>query len=307
MTQQTTKPSAFKVWLQAVRAFSFTASMIPCLVGTMFALLLGTENSMWYLVPFIFLSSICMHAATNLISDYFDYKKGVDMDDTYGGSRVLVNGMLKPKQVAAAAVIFFIIAFILGLPIIFARGELILYLGLVGILGGYLYTGWPIGYKYFAMGDFLVFMLMGPLMVIGTFYAITGQYTPAVLWASLPIGFLVAGILQANNLRDIAHDRRANIKTLAGLMGAGFAKGEYFFLIIGAYIVVIGLVAFGILSYWSLIVLLSLPPAIKNVSQIKGVTVEDPAKIAMLDVQTAQLHLLFGLLLSISVLLAKLV
>jgi 1,4-dihydroxy-2-naphthoate octaprenyltransferase len=307
MTQQTTKPSGFKVWLQAVRAFSFTASMIPCLVGTMFALLLGTENSMWYLVPFIFLSSICMHAATNLISDYFDYKKGVDMDDTYGGSRVLVNGMLKPKQVAAAAVIFFIIAFILGLPIIFARGELILYLGLVGILGGYLYTGWPIGYKYFAMGDFLVFMLMGPLMVIGTFYAITGQYTPAVLWTSLPIGFLVAGILQANNLRDIAHDRRANIKTLAGLMGAGFAKGEYFFLIIGAYIVVIGLVAFGILSYWSLIVLLSLPPAIKNVSQIKGVTVEDPAKIAMLDVRTAQLHLLFGLLLSISVLLTKLV
>ena len=87
----------------------------------------------------------------------------------------------------------------------------------------------------------------------------------------------------------------------------GFAKGEYLFLVAGAYIVVVVLILFKILSPWSLIVFLSLPPAIKNMSSIKGVKVEDPGKIAMLDVQTAQLTLMFGLLLSISVLISKFV
>jgi 1,4-dihydroxy-2-naphthoate octaprenyltransferase len=304
--EKITPSTGIKPWVQAVRVFSFTASIVPCLVGTMFALLLSPKTAMWYLVPFIFLSCIFMQAATNLISDYFDYKKGVDDNDTYGGSRVLVNKILQPEQVKTGAIVFFVLAFIAGLPIILARGEMVLYLGLTGILGGYLYTGWPIGYKYFALGDFFVFALMGPLMVIGTFYALTGAYNPTVSWASLPIGFLVVGILQANNMRDITHDKRAKIKTLANVLGAGFAKGEYLFLVIGAYIIVVGLVIFKVLSPWSLIVLLSLPPAIKNINQIKGLTAEDSAKIATLDVQTAQLHLLFGVLLSVSLLLTKL-
>jgi 1,4-dihydroxy-2-naphthoate polyprenyltransferase len=306
--ENTTQQAAgMKAWVQAVRVFSFTASIVPCLLGTMLTLLLGHENILWYLVPFIFISCICLQAATNLISDYFDFKKGVDMGDTYGGSRVLVNGMLQPKQVLTGAIVFFILAFVTGLPIILARGEMILYFGIIGILGGYLYTGWPIGYKYFALGDLFVFALMGPLMVIGTFYALTGTYVPTVLYASLPVGFLVSGILQANNLRDIAHDRRANVKTLAGVMGAEFAKGEYLFLIVGAYVIVIALVVLKILPLWSLLVLLSLPPALKNIKMIKGVTEENTASIAMLDVMTAQLHLLFGVLLSLSLVLAKLI
>jgi 1,4-dihydroxy-2-naphthoate octaprenyltransferase len=143
-------------------------------------------------------------------------------------------------------------------------------------------------------------------MVVGTFYALTGSYSSTVLLSSIPIGFLVTGILQANNLRDILHDRRASIKTSASVTGNSFAKAEYLFLIVGAYLFVIGLVVFGVLSPWSLLVLLSLPPAIKNISQIKGVEVENTGKIAMLDVQTAQLHLLFGLLLSISILIMAL-
>jgi 1,4-dihydroxy-2-naphthoate octaprenyltransferase len=299
-------PSKAKIWFRATRPFSFTASIIPCILGAMLALLVSGSSASWYLMPFILVSSVFLHAATNLISDYYDFIKGVDTKDSFGGSGVLTEGLLKPRQIFNAGLLFFAIAFLFGLPIILARGEIILLLGVIGILGGFFYTGWPIGYKYAALGNVFVFLLMGPLMVIGTFYALTGTYNSTVLLASIPIGFLVAGILQANNLRDIIHDRKANIKTFASVAGNGFAKGEYLFLIIGAYLFVIGLVMFNVLSLWSLIVLLSLPPAIKNMSQIRGVEVENTAKIAMLDVQTAQLHLLFGMLLSVSVLLSKL-
>jgi 1,4-dihydroxy-2-naphthoate octaprenyltransferase len=302
-----TPRTKFQLWIQAVRAFSFPASMIPGVLGIMMALLINPDNAKWYLIPFILVSLLMLHAASNLISDVDDFRKGVDTKGSMGGSGVLVDNLLTPKQVLRGGLLLFLIAVIIGLPIIYTRGLNVLYLGLIGIFGGFFYTRRPIGFKYIALGDILIFLLYGPAIVTGTFYALTGQYDSHVLYASVPPGLLVVGILQANNLRDIIHDRKANIKTLATIFGGGFAKAEYLFLIGGAYIFVLLLVVFKILSPWSLIVFLSLPPAIKNMTSIRGVRIEETSKIAMLDAQTAQLTLLFGLLLSISVLISKFV
>jgi hypothetical protein len=57
------------------------------------------------------------------------------------------------------------------------------------------------------MGELTVFIFMGPAIVLGAYYVMALQFSAAALWASLPIGFLVAGILQANNLRDIDSQR----------------------------------------------------------------------------------------------------
>ena len=74
-----TSGSKIKVWIQAVRAFSFTASMVPIVVGAALALYYEGEV-LWSLFPIVAVCSILYHAATNLISDYFDHKKGVDKD-----------------------------------------------------------------------------------------------------------------------------------------------------------------------------------------------------------------------------------
>lgn len=299
------KKTSFKIWMQAVRAFSFPASMIPCVLGIMLALLISPDASKWYLIPFIMISLILMHASSNMVSDYDDYINGVDLKESFGGSKVLTNDLLSPKQVFRGAITLYLIAVMFGLPIIFERGYIILLFGLFGILSGFFYTRRPIGFKYIALGDILFFFIYGPAIVSGTFYALTGEFNTHVLYASAPVGMLVVGILHANNMRDIIHDSNAKIKTMSNVFGITFAKGEYLFLIIGAYIVVLVLIVFRVLSPWSLLVFLSLPPAIKNMTSIRGVQVEDTSKIAMLDVQTAQLTLMFGLLLSASVLLTK--
>jgi 1,4-dihydroxy-2-naphthoate polyprenyltransferase len=201
----------------------------------------------------------------------------------------------------------FAVAVVIGLPIIYERGLVILWFGMLGLLGGFFYTGRPVGYKYLALGDFGIFMIYGPAIVAGTFFALTGHFSWTAVYISIPLGLLVTGILQANNLRDIIHDRQANIKTLATIFGEGFAKGEYIFLIVGAYLTVAILVFTNILSWWSLIVFLSLPVALKNMNMIKGVKIEDTGKIAMLDALTAQLTLMFGVLLSISIVITKLI
>jgi 1,4-dihydroxy-2-naphthoate octaprenyltransferase len=258
-------------------------------------------------MPFIAISLLFLHAGSNVISDVDDYKHGVDAKDTLGGSRVLPDGLLSSKEMFRFGMILFGLAVLFGLPIIFDRGMMVLWLGIIGIVGGFFYTGRPIGYKYIALGDIFIFLLYGPAIVTGTLYALTGVFSLSAALISIPLGLLVTGILQANNLRDIINDRKANIRTLATVFGEGFAKGEYVFLIVGAYITVVLLVVFNVLSIWSLLVFLSLPVALKNMNMIKGVKIEDTGKIAMLDAMTAQLTLMFGVLLSISIIITKLV
>jgi 1,4-dihydroxy-2-naphthoate octaprenyltransferase len=291
-------------YIQAVRTFSFPASMIPCLLGAMLALVMGVNVS-WWLMPFIVISLLLLHAASNVTSDYDDYNHGVDREDTLGGSRVLVQKLLEPKAMLRFGLSLFALAVIFAIPIIMQRGLPILILGFAGILGGYFYTAKPFSFKYHALGDVMIFLMYGPAIVAGTFFALTGTFNWLAVYASIPLGLLITGILQANNLRDIIHDRQANIKTLATVFGEGFAKGEYVFLIAGAYLTVVVLVLVEILSPWALLVFLSLPVALKNLKMIKGVKIEDTGKIAMLDAMTAQLTLMFGVLLSISLIITK--
>jgi 1,4-dihydroxy-2-naphthoate octaprenyltransferase len=296
--------SKLSIWLQAVRAFSFTASSIPVLLGAALALNYPGKV-MWILLPVVYIAGLLIHAATNLISDYYDYKKDVDKDYTFGGSGVLVQGLLPAKSILTGGLVLFAITAALGIILIAVRGVPILVLGLIGIVGGYFYTGRPFGYKYFGLGDFLVFILMGPLMVIGSYYCLTGSYHHAVLLASLPVGFLVSAILQANNTRDIKHDTEAGIRTLENTLGPKGAKAFYYFALIAAYISVVLMVIFKTLPPWSLMVIATLPQALKNIIKLAHSQPDQPEQVATLDVETAQLHFGFGLLLTISLVLHR--
>jgi len=299
---QAQKQNTVKAWLQAVRAFSFTASMLPVLLGAAIAMHYTGEVT-WLLLPVALICSLLLHAGTNTISDYYDYKNNVDTDYSYGSSRVIVEGLLPAKSLLTAGVIAFAIAALLGVILIAARGWPVLVLGVIGLLGGFFYTAKPFAYKYIALGDLLVFILMGPLMVVGSDFVLTGQFHTTALIASMPIGCLVAAILSANNLRDIKHDTQAGIKTLANVLGHNGARIEYYILLVSAYLAVAAMVATQILSMWSLLVFLSLPIALKRIKLVHRTKPEDIVSIAQLDVQTAQLHLLFGILLAAGVVL----
>ncbi len=289
------------VWFQATRPFSLTASVLPVVIGAVLAAAAEGPVS-WPLFPLIVACSLLFHIGTNMVSDYFDYRRGVDRDETYGGSRVLVEGLLTPKQLLAAGVILFAIGFSLGLLLVAVRGWPIFILGVIGLLGGWFYTGGPVAYKYVALGDLLVFILMGPLMVIGSYLALTGGFSLTVLYASLPVGCLVAAILHANNLRDISDDTRANIKTMAMVLGVPAAKAIYVGLVAGAYLVVLVMVLAKLVTPLALAVGITLPLALRNVKAVLASVPGKPESIAMGDVMSAQLHLAFCALFGIAIL-----
>lgn len=269
--------------------------MVPVLVGAALALSYPGDAA-WRLFPLVVVCSVLFHAATNVLNDYFDFGRGVDQDYTFGSSRVLTDGLLRPRALLTAGFALFGVGSALGLILVWVRGLPMLALGVVGLVGGYCYTGTPGGYKYVALGDVLVFALMGPLMVIGSYFALTGVYAAPVLYVSFPVGCLVAAILHANNLRDIAHDTEANVKTLASVLGHRAAKWEYLLLVAGAYASVVVMVLSQVVMPWSLLVFLSLPAAAANARTALQSREGQPDDLATLDVRTARLHLLFGVL-----------
>lgn len=295
-------PHSVGAWVQVFRPFSYTASIIPVLLGAALAVYLE-QSAQWILLPLIVIASVLLQGGTNLVSEYFDYKKGVDRPQTYGSSRVLVEQLLTPKTVLLVGLGCFVLTAAIGLVFIAIIGWPIFIIGVIGLAGGFFYTATPAAYKYFGLGDLFVFCLMGPLMVIGSFLVLTGGYSYKVLLISLPVGFLVAAILSGNNLRDIVHDRQAKINTAATVLGHRWARWEYTALITSAYIAMLTMVGFRILPLWSLLTLLTVPPAIKNIKTALQSCAGQPEAIVMLDVQTAQLHMPFGLLLIVSVLL----
>ncbi|GBD13493.1 1,4-dihydroxy-2-naphthoate octaprenyltransferase [bacterium HR24] len=109
---------------------------------------------------------------------------------------------------------------------------------------------------------------------------------------AVPAALLTIAILHGNNFRDIVEDRQAGYSTVAGLLGPRGSSLYYLLLVGGAYAAVLAFVAVGWLSPWCLLVLATLPYAWRNVR-----TAFRPARVAftLLDLLTAQLHLLFGL------------
>ncbi len=205
-----------KIWFLALRPWSFTASFIPVALGTALAAGQGFFDA--GLFALTLLAGIAMQAGTNLINTYGDYQSGVDTVEAAVTCPQLVTGLLTPPAVKRAGIACFGLASVIGLGLARLRGWPIIIIGLIGLIGGYCYTA-GFSYKYKGLGSIMVFFLMGPLMTWPAYFIQTAQYSWLPVLVSLPIGFLVADILHANDLRDMVFDRQAGIHTLALFLG----------------------------------------------------------------------------------------
>jgi 1,4-dihydroxy-2-naphthoate octaprenyltransferase len=267
-------------------------SLISVSMGTLVAAEEGPLLWGWYFL--VCVGIVCFHATANLFNDYFDTRYHVDQPDSPTARyrpQPLLTGMFTPRQLLTEAIVLNVITICIGLILTFQRSMIVLGIGFIGFLASIFYTAGPIKYKYRAWGEFFVFLMWGPLMFEGA-YAVQRQVLSLkAFYLSIPFGVLVALVLLANNIRDIAYDSRQGIKTIGIILGNRKSFLVYTGLIIAAYLYIVGLVLGGILSPWSLLVLLSLP---KAVNLLKAFMEKIPEAA---DAITAQLDTLFGLLL----------
>jgi 1,4-dihydroxy-2-naphthoate octaprenyltransferase len=289
---------------EIARPFAFTASVIPVLGG---ATLAWVDQS-WSFAPFVacLLGAVLLHAGTNVTNEVFDVRKGIDTITSPRASHAIVKGRITERAALAFAGVAFALAVAVGLYLVWLRGPAIVGLGLVGLIGGWGYTAPPLEYKNRALGVPLVFLLMGPLMVEGSYYAVSGTWSLTALVLSIPIGLLVAAILHGNEWRDIREDSRAGISTLSATIGQRWAHYSYVGLVLGAYMVLALSVIATVLPAWSMLAILSLPFLAQVIRSAELGASGQARAIAMIDLQTARLHLAFGSLLVIGLALSRL-
>jgi len=288
----------YRNWFLASRPWSFTMTAISVSVGSALGAIDGGFSWGLYLVTL--LATVLMHAATNLINDYYDVQSGVDTQEVSTAQyrpHPLVEGKLAAGHVKTAAYSLYGLSILLGIYLAAIRGWTLMWIGLAGAIASLTYTAPPLKYKYKALGEVSVFLMWGPLMVAGAYFVQRQTFSLDAFWISLPFGALVALVLLANNIRDIKHDRDKGIMTLAIVLGQRQGLLLYLVLVVIAYLAVILMSIFGPLYLWSLIVLLSLPLALKL---LRLMMKQIPADA---DARTAQLDTAFGVLLVLSLVL----
>ena len=288
------KKHGFKAWLLATRPWSFPASAMPVLATLAYLFWRGHEIN-WLTGVWALVNIIVFHAAGNTWSDYYDYKRGVDREDTIGGMSI-VSGEFLACEIKRLAWILLVIAVVAGVGLMLLAGLSVLYFGLAGCALIVLYP-WL---KYHALGDLDIFLTYSVLPILGTSYVATGALNYETLWLMLPIGLITVGILHVNNTRDIEQDSRAGIKTFAMLVGKRVSVVLYIAELMLPFVCVLVAAIYGAMPWWSLVVLVALKPALDNCRAMLKLPAEGMKALIGVDEKTAQLQLMFSLLLSLS-------
>jgi 1,4-dihydroxy-2-naphthoate octaprenyltransferase len=287
-------------WFRLARPFSLTASAVPVFLGTALAL----EDGAFAWGPFLAMlfGSLLIQAATNMFNEFYDERRGLDRAGAVGIAGTIVQGRMHARAVLVGALFCYTVALFLGIYLVVVGGWTILVLGCLCALGGYLYSAGPRPIAYTPASEVAVFLFMGILIVVIA-YAVQdpGSFPLRVPLAALPIGGPVAAILLANNIRDIGSDRRGGRRTLPIVLGREVGLMIYRALLLEAYAAAAALMALGVVPLECALVFLSVSTALRLWRDI-GVTTT-PERLDPVVKRTAGLHLAFGLLYTVGVLL----
>ena len=288
-----------KTWFLAPRPWSFSMSAISVTIGSVWGVTGGFRFGGYVLA---LLGMVALHGATNLLNDYYDVKNKVDTPSAPTikyRPHPLVENALNLNQVLVFSLASYAVGIAIGLYLAVTHGWPILLIGVFGIVTAVFYTAPPFNLKYHALGEPTVFILWGPLAMLGAQYVQLERFDFAIVLISLPFGILVGLVLLANNIRDMAFDKKQGIKTLPVLLGGQGGRLVYGLLIFLAFLGVVLMSIFGPLSPWSLLVLLALPLVRPIFRVVSGDCPPDA------DARTAKLDTIFGILLLISILLER--
>ncbi len=252
--------SNVKAWIMQIRGPFLVLTPISVLVGVSVAVWEGHSINALYLVLAL-IGAMLAHIAVNVINEYFDYKSGIDFKTIKtpfsGGSGILVEGLLSPRTVYVVGILCIAAIIAIGAYFISVYGAAIIPIGVLGIITIYFYT------THITKSPFLCAIApglgFGPLMIMGTYFVLTGGYSLAAGLASITPAFLVSNLLLINQFPDVEADATAARRHLPIVIGRKNSAVVYTVFLICAYVALIVSVATEVLPYWALLGLITLP------------------------------------------------
>ena len=291
-------PSQSKVgaWYQALRPRVFTATYVPMGLAGIVALADEVFRADVFLLALV--GTLLLQSAANLINEYADYRRGADRLKQAGQGMTIKQKILDPGSVRIGAIATTLAGCLIGLILLAQSGPLLWLIGVGGVLVAITYTAGPFPLAYNGLGEIAVAVFMGPAIVVGAYYVMAPAVSDAriaeLCLISLPVAFMVSAILHANNIRDMEADRAVNKRTLAVIFGIRFARAEFIFLVIGAYVAQVLVVAAGLMPPITLLTLITLPEALRLI-RIFNTSAAVPL-MHQAQGRTAKLHGQLGLL-----------
>ena len=227
--------SKIKFWINNARPIALPQSMLPALTAV--ALSVGTGSFSIVAAITSVIGVMFLHLGMNLLDDWYDYKIGSAearqqvANEGFRGRMIkypyLTSGQATHKQLLKAVLCFFVFAAVMGLVVISIRGWMILGWVMAGLLIGISYSGWPLKLGYRGLGELVIFLMFGPLMMTGVYYAVTGAVDLKIMWLSIAVGLLVTNIVYSHSVLDAIPDAKMGKMTMAHLMGS--ANGQILF------------------------------------------------------------------------------
>lgn len=282
------------IWILAARPKTLLAAFVPVIVGTSLAVAEGSYNL--FVSSIALICSILIQIGTNFTNDLYDHLKGADTKERVGPKRALNEGWVTVAQMKFAIYLSFILAFLMGLYLVYYSGPLILVIGILSIISGFMYTAGPFPLAYNGLGDLFVFLFFGLVGTVGTYFINTGYISSQALISAIPVGALVTNILVVNNYRDIEQDKMAGKQTLAVMLGKNFAFIEYCIFLASSFTVPLIMYIYYDLTIWIFLPYLTLPFAYKLIIMLLNQTGTELNPALELS---AKLSALFGLLFSL--------
>ena len=297
-------------WLVVTRAPFLTATIVPVLTGAAWAVATGRATPFpWLAFALALVGGIAMHVAANTFNDYFDWRSGTDpANNDYfmpfsGGSRSIGLGLINEKGLLRVALIALGVSAVAGLALVALGRPALLAFGIVGAFSTYFYTAPPLRLAARrGLGELLVGLNFGPLMVAGTVYALTGTLSWPDFFVGLPAGLLITAVLWINQFPDAHADEATGKINLVVVLGKERARWGYLALLVTAFVAVIGGTLAGVLPGGALLALAALPIGVYT--SLVLFRRYASRSLVKANQYTIVLHLLTGLLLAAGIFLA---
>ena len=222
------KTNSVKAWLLATRPKTLSAAAVPVMIGTAFAWRNTSEQFNWIPAILCLLFAWIMQIDSNLVNDYFDFKKGNDDETRLGPKRACSEGWITSDAMVWGILITTLLGCMTGIPLILYGGLEMVMVGIACVVFCFLYTTL---FSYHGLGDILVLLFFGIIPVCCTYYVCMPLHqqipTGEVIASSIACGLAIDALLIVNNYRDINNDRSNGKITLAVRLGESKTRRLY--------------------------------------------------------------------------------
>ena len=266
MTSNTKRDFVF--WWRLVRPHSLTASLVPVLVGSIWAFSCTRTLHIGLFLAML-IASCAIQIATNLFNEYYDYVRGLDTKDSVGIGGTIVHDGASPKFVLNLALGLYGLAALLGIYICYNSSWYLLLIGAFCMLIGYLYTGGPFPISASPFGELFAGGFLGTGVICISYFIQTGSVTWHTVAISVPVMVLIGLILTGNNIRDRVGDAANGRRTLVILLGHKRSVQFLNIMFMFCYAWIAGMILFGGHSAWLLATFLTIPTARQAVEKFR--------------------------------------